>query len=66
MDRFLIIIQDHIPTTMIICEVLMDKLKFVVAVVDRVIRIAELLKAGAEAMRKRNELSKDKQESDQD
>ncbi len=37
-------IQNCIPITMIICEVIMNKIKFVIDVVDTVIRIAQLIK----------------------
>ena len=44
----------------------MNKILLVISVIDRVIRIAELLKIGAEAVKKRSESSDDKQEPDQD
>jgi hypothetical protein len=48
------------------CEVHMNKILLVITVIDRVIRVAELLKTGAEAIKKRSESSDDKQEPDQD
>ena len=48
------------------CEVHMNKILLVISVIDRVIRIAELLKTGAEAIKKRSESSDGKQEPDQD
>jgi hypothetical protein len=48
------------------CEVHMNKILIAISVIDRVIRIAELLKTGAEAIKKRSESSDDKQEPDQD
>jgi hypothetical protein len=48
------------------CEVHMNKILIAISVIDQVIRIAELLKAGAVAIKKRNELSDHKQESEQD
>jgi hypothetical protein len=44
----------------------MNKILIVISVIDRVIRIAELLKTGAEAIKKRNESSDDKQDLEQD
>ena len=48
------------------CEVHMNKILIAISVIDRVIRIAELLKTGAEAIKKRSESSDDNQELDQD
>ena len=44
----------------------MNKILIAISVIDRVIRIAELLKTGAEAIKKRNESSDDKQDLEQD
>jgi hypothetical protein len=48
------------------CEVHMNKILLVISVIDRVIRIAELLKTGAEAIKKRSESSDDNQDLEQD
>ena len=48
-------ILNCIPTTMIICEVTMNKLKFVVDVIDTVIRVAKMI---------RKELRKEADESE--
>jgi hypothetical protein len=44
----------------------MNKILIAISVIDQVIRIAELLKTGAEAIKKRSELSDHKQGSEQD
>ncbi len=44
MDLLQIRIPSNIPITMIICEVIMDKIKFFIEVVDMVIRVAQLIR----------------------
>ena len=44
----------------------MNKILIAISVIDQVIRIAELLKAGAVAIKKRSESSDHKQGSEQD
>ncbi len=54
-------IPSYIPITMIICEVIMNKLKFIINVVDTVIRIAQLIKS--DLQKKDSENEKDSKES---
>ena len=54
-------IPSYIPITMIICEVIMNKLKFIINVVDTVIRIAQLIKS--DLQKKDSEKEKDSKES---